>query len=486
MCQSSTLFIFKRLAPFDLVNLLRPCKRCAHLGACTARIAVDLHHNMPTGQHLITTIKREVPMQCHPRFGLLYGSGLFLLLFVGLSTTHAATRHLHAGDSLLAAISSAAPGDTLLLGPGRYTSSPTDGIDTLCGNCLDHKTRVTFSTGFRIDEPLHLIGTDCDSTILVTRAGYGVFFDNAGQGSMANLTVTGGVRDEDGAATDAGVVARGTELTLHHCAITSNDDRADSLVIGIAGIVGREGAELSVENCLIRGNSWDGIALYRGARALIRDNTIAEGRGVGIGITWDAVAEVYRNDVSGYWKGIGSFGTSRVVLRDNVVHDVLGWGIIATASSNLDCVNNVIARAGNCGFAVWSEESRGRFINNVVLAPGWRKEWVCPRVGVWQNGPDVQFEAHHNVIWDPEEEPWRKSVWREGNEEPENTALAADTTLSGRFVVMNPRFVNALENDYQPAPDSPLIDAGSPDESDVDGTRSNIGLSADALRRIKK
>ena len=31
------------------------------------------------------------------------------------------------------------------------------------------------------------------------------------------------------------------------------------------GIAGREGADIHVERCVIRRNSWDGIALYRGA-----------------------------------------------------------------------------------------------------------------------------------------------------------------------------------------------------------------------------
>jgi nitrous oxidase accessory protein NosD len=74
--------------------------------------------------------------------------------------------------------------------------------------------------------------------------------------------------------------------------------------------MGREGALLHIHHNVIRHNSWDGIALYRGASALIHDNHISYGRGAGIGVTWSAQALIYRNVVEHYWKGIGAFGTS--------------------------------------------------------------------------------------------------------------------------------------------------------------------------------
>ena len=88
-----------------------------------------------------------------------------------------------------------------------------------------------------------------------------------------------------------------------------------SVVVGIGGVFGREGAELFILNNEIVDNGWDGIALYRGATAVIADNIIKKGRGAGIGITWDATALVFRNRISEYWKGIGTFGESRACLR---------------------------------------------------------------------------------------------------------------------------------------------------------------------------
>ena len=107
----------------------------------------------------------------------------------------------------------------------------------------------------------------------------------------------------------------------------------------------------TISECNIIGNTWDGVALYRGAIATVSDCHIKDGRGVGIGVTWDASCNAFRNEVTGYWKGIGSFGTSNVTARNNLVHRNLGWGIIATGESNMEATNNVVYHNGNCGIA---------------------------------------------------------------------------------------------------------------------------------------
>ena len=58
----------------------------------------------------------------------------------------------------------------------------------------------------------------------------------------------------------------------------------------------------------------------------------------------------------------------------------------------------MIVRNGNCGFAVWSEEARGIAVNNMIADNGWRREWVCPRVGVWHNGRQQDFPVIFNNL----------------------------------------------------------------------------------------
>lgn len=355
---------------------------------------------------------------------------------------------------------SAADGDTIFIAPGTYEATPAPYIEELCGNCEEHKTRVEASRGFLIkDKALTIIGSGKDSTILVTKAGYGVLFENSRGSMITRLTITSGKRDLDGMATDAGIVAKFSTVTVTDVRIADNTDRPEEVVVGIGGVFGRENSELFIIGNEIINNGWDGIALYRGATAYIADNVIDKGRGAGIGITWDAVATVYRNRISGYWKGIGTFGNSRAVVCNNAVFENLGWGIIATGTSYMEASNNVIARNGNCGFAVWSDEAHGRAVNNIVVENGWRKEWVCPCVGVWMNGDTLTFPIMFNDVW--------------GNVEGQYRDMS---DLTGRYgnVSVDPEFSGPT--DFRLPESSPLIESGDTLLTDPDGTRSDIGL----------
>jgi hypothetical protein len=351
-------------------------------------------------------------------------------------------------------------GDTILIAPGTYEATAASYIEDLCGNCEEHKTRVEASRGFLIkDKALTIIGSGKDSTILVTNAGYGVLFENSRGSMITRLTITGGKRDLDGMATDAGIVAKYSTVTVTDVRIADNTDRPEEVVVGVGGVFGRENSELFIIGNEIMNNGWDGVALYRGATAYIADNIIDKGRGAGIGITWDAVATVYRNRISGYWKGIGTFGNSRAVVRNNAVFENLGWGMIATGTSYMEASNNVIARNGNCGFAVWSDEDHGRAVNNIIVENGWRKEWVCPCVGVWMYGDTLNFTIEFNNVW--------------GNVEGQYRDMS---DLTGRYsnISIDPQFFGPT--DFRIPENSPLIDRGDTLLSDPDGTRSDIGL----------
>lgn len=391
-----------------------------------------------------------------PTFGA-FGQIVFVdsqHIALGSGPRHNSTRELQL------AFDSASDGDTIFIRAGTYEATPAPYIEELCGNCEEHKTQVQASRGFLIrDKALTIIGSGKDSTILVTNAGYGVLFENSRGSLITRLTITGGKRDLDGMATDAGIVAKYSTVTVKDVRIADNTDRPEEVVVGIGGVFGRENSELFIVGNEIINNGWDGVALYRGATAYIADNVINKGRGAGIGITWDAVATVYRNRISGYWKGIGTFGNSRAVVRNNAVFENLGWGIIATGTSYMEASNNVIARNGNCGFAVWSDEAHGRAVNNMIVENGWRKEWVCPCVGVWMNGDSLKFPIMFNDVW--------------GNIDGQYRDMS---DLTGRYgnVSIDPQFLGPT--DFRLPKDSPLIDSGDSLLTDPDGTPSDIGL----------
>jgi poly-gamma-glutamate capsule biosynthesis protein CapA/YwtB (metallophosphatase superfamily) len=373
---------------------------------------------------------------------------------IGTGTSHDPFRDLQT------AIEHATEWDRILVLPGTYEAHPDSYPEELCGNCEQHKTHVEATRGFLIiNKAIEIAGSGVDSTILVTKAGYGVLFENSRGSIISNLTITGGVRDPDGMATDAGVVAKYSTVTVRNCKIADNTHQLEDVVVGIGGVFGRENSELFILNNLIQNNGWDGVALYRGANAYIADNYICEGRGAGIGITWDATATIYRNRISGYWKGIGTFGDSRAVVRNNAVYDNLGWGIVATGNSFMEASNNVITRNGNCGFAPWSETARGTFVNNVVTENGWREEWVCPCVGMWMNGNPENFVISHNIVWGNQEGDYRDMddlTGRNGN-------ISADPMFRGKI-------------DFHLLLGSPAIDSGDSVFTDPDGELSDMGM----------
>jgi hypothetical protein len=375
------------------------------------------------------------------------------------------------GSNLQSVIDFAVTGDTIVLAANKtFEAKPIAFTDPLCGNCQDPKLSARASYGFIIkDKALTIIGQDRQTSKLVTLAGYGVYVENSDGSILKNLTITGGKRDADGNATDAGVVVRNSKLRIESVDIRDNTNRIDSVVVGIGGVHSREGAEVVIADCNIINNTWDGVALYRGAIVTVTDCVIKDGRGAGIGVTWDGTCVAYRNDVSGFWKGIGSFGTSTVIARNNLVHDNLGWGIIATGASTMEASNNVVYHNGNCGIAPWSTEARGRFINNIIAENGWRDQWVCPCVGVWNYGDWAKWRFNNNIVWH--------------NKAGEYQDIWDQTGMNGNLNV-DPKFV--ADGSFRLSSDSPGLHAGDSTVYNIDGSVSHVGLWGGPQARRQK
>jgi hypothetical protein len=385
---------------------------------------------------------------------------LALLAAAGQTPTSATTWRLSSADNLQQAVDRAAHGDTLLLAAGDYIARPQEMIESLCGNCPDPRTEVTTTTGFVLrGKGLVMIGHNSGATRLLTRAGYGVYLEDSNGTHLLRLTITDGRRDPDGNATNAAIVARHSRVLIEDCDITGNTHRIDTVVVGIGGVFGREGADITLHNCRIVDNGWDGIALYRGASAIVTDCLIRDGRGAGIGATWDATCVAYRNEITGYWKGIGAFGTSWVIARNNLVHDNLGWGMIATGQSYMDMANNVVYRNGNCGIAPWSTEAFGRIVNNIVVRNGWRDQWVCPCVGIWNYGDWAKWTFTNNLVWDNTAGDY-EAIW-------DHTGLRGNVSIDPLF---------AGENDVRLAAESPARHAGDSAIYNPDGSISHLGI----------
>jgi cyclophilin family peptidyl-prolyl cis-trans isomerase len=311
------------------------------------------------------------------------------------------------------------------LAPGRYVLAPTAYTDPACGNCQDATEQVPTTVGLRVSGTrISITGAAADSVVIHTGAGYGVLFDGCDDCVLRDVTVTGGERSADGRATDAAVVVRESTVTLDACVLRDNiGDSAtvSGVVVGIAGIAIREAAHVTVSNCRILRNSWDGIAMYRGARAHIADNVVdgidkaagarvGGGRGVGIGLTWDAEAVVERNLVRRYWKGIGAFVEANADIRENVVEDILTWGIAlwgpdgSQPSARIE--RNIVYRTGACGVMIERPaggRSPGTLVDNLVLRTGGndvydRGEPYCWQRPIARHGVPAEFVERNNLL----------------------------------------------------------------------------------------
>jgi hypothetical protein len=316
---------------------------------------------------------------------------------------------------------------TLDIGPGHYVLEPSAYTDPSCGNCEDPAESVPATLGVRISgSGLVLRGAHRDSVIIETRAGYGLLFEDCEHCVLSGVTITGGIRDDDGRATSAGIVVRRSSLVIEDCHIRDNVGDSATVartVVGIAGIAGREGADIEVRNCALTRNSWDGIALYRGARARISDNVIdgvdrasgariGGGRGVGIGMTWDAQATVERNLVTRYWKGIGAFVHADADIRENIVEDILTWGIAlwgpADATPGARIERNVVYRTGACGVYIARPPgggAPGTLLDNVIVRTGLDERYdggtpYCWQRPVARHDVPADFIERGTLLWD--------------------------------------------------------------------------------------
>ncbi|HXG01427.1 MAG TPA: right-handed parallel beta-helix repeat-containing protein, partial [Bacteroidota bacterium] len=164
------------------------------------------------------------------------------------------------------------------LSAGEYHLTPQLIIDSSCGNCENPQTPVQATAGLHLrGNSIRLIGPPDRSAVIVTHAGYGLFFERCNNGLVESLTITGGERDTNGNATDAAIVVKNSRVVIRNNLITDNIGdslRVRKTIVGIMGICGRENSRLIISGNRIIRNSWDGIALYRQAEAIIEDNVV--------------------------------------------------------------------------------------------------------------------------------------------------------------------------------------------------------------------
>jgi len=368
------------------------------------------------------------------------------------------------------------------LAPGEYRFGASPGVDSTCGNCEDPDQHIPMTFGLLVSGAgVWISGTDPEATIIHTGAGYGVYFKDCEDCGLERVTVTGGERDTAQAATDAAVVIKNASVTMRDCVIRDNIGDAQLVydnIVGVMGVCVREDGSARVERCEIIRNSWDGIALYRDARAVIEHCLIdgvdgagrdaGGGRGVGIGVTWNGRARIERNLIRHYWKGVGIFVDAHVEMRVNFIENMRAWGIAVWSAGKgrpqAIIEENLVYDCGACGISVTREAplesgEDGRLARNYVVHTGQNPKYdddddYCYQCALALHDVPEGFEIHDNTFHDNRrvsEETFSKDAtrewfWRERRwyvRKYRNTPLGVDgrhSFWSGSFLQRYTRF----------------------------------------------
>ncbi len=311
--------------------------------------------------------------------------------------------------------------------PGIYDLIPTEFIDNTCGNCENPDTSIAASYGLHLQgKNMKIFGADSGEVSIHTNAGYGIYFENCLDCAIEGITVTGGKRDTSGLATDAAIVVKNSTVSVSNNRLANNKGQQEIVrknIVGIMGIAGREGSVITVTNNKIIGNSWDGIALYHNAKAIIENNLIdgvdkatgdkvGGGRGVAIGVTWNAEAEIRNNLIKRYWKGIGVFVDAKAKLEYNIIEDIVTWGIALWDADKGKPVGkisgNIIYNTGACGASITVQSvdvEYGWFKDNIIVQTAQNPKYDSPDYYCYQcalalHAVPENFEIEKNIFYD--------------------------------------------------------------------------------------
>jgi len=356
-----------------------------------------------------------------------YIPSLFLFVFLISCAAKQTTYIISDSEQLEELFSKPQENVWVILEPGDYHLTPEYFIDTTCGNCQDPNEAVPATKGITISgKNISIIGPDDRSAIIHTHAGYGIYIKDLENGVLENLTITGTIRDTAQMATNAAIVVSNSDVVIRNNTI--RDNIGDSLLIskhisGVMGICGREHSHITINGNDILRNSWDGIALYRDAHAEITGNRIdgidkstgrvpEGGRGVAIGVTWNASAEIKYNYIARYWKGIGIFVDADCEVENNIIEDMVTWGIAFWDAGKGDprayIINNVICDVGACGISITKsneETESGNMVGNIIVKSGQNERYDSPDYYCYQTSMAMHevpqnFEIKDNLFYD--------------------------------------------------------------------------------------
>jgi len=295
-------------------------------------------------------------------------------------------------------IDDAEDGATVTIPEGTFTIEATVLSAVPCLNCEDDKPLTTTRGLLVSGKAVHLIGRGADRTRLRITASYGLVFLDSRGSSVQGLSITGIERDPDPEVTSAAILAFRSDLAVTGVRLHDLTNQVAGVTNGVSGIVGGLNSHLYLAANRIERTGWDGITLFKGTFGEILGNEVFGGRGVAIGVTRGASANVVGNVVAGFWKGLATFDGSNTRIFNNIVHDMIGWGI-AVRDSRAEVRNNLVVHAGVCGVITYADTVIGLHDNMIVDTGFNPSDQYCERVGLNNYAPLAAEAVRDNLFF---------------------------------------------------------------------------------------
>lgn len=273
-----------------------------------------------------------------------------LALASALATTGAVWRVERDGTgdftTIQPAIAAASPGDTILIGPGRYTefSEFWPGVnpyDTYVGVDKDN---------------LSLIGRDRERTVIGPHVRN--FYMAGPKGIATHRDVTRlAISNLTLVNTYDGVWSTRADLKMWDC---TTDSCGNGVSSGSYGF-------LDVRNCLFKHSRYGGVATYRATICATIEDCEFEGGSInndGVTFVYTQNAKVQRCTFRGGWVGVDAEGGARCEVIDCRFEDVLRVGISVVSGAQATLTGNVV-RGGYTCLGVNAPFSRATGTRNV-------------------------------------------------------------------------------------------------------------------------
>lgn len=220
--------------------------------------------------------------------------------------------------TIAAAVAAAAPGDRILVRPGRYLESLV------------------------VDKPLEIIGDGPLADIELRSRDANALVFKANIGRIANLTVR-----QVGGGNWYGVDITQGRLQLDGCDVSSQS---------LACVAIRSGADPRLRGNCIHGGRETGVYVYDDGLGTLEDNEVTDNAGIGVAIKGGADPTLRRNRIHhNRQSGVVAYDGGRGTLEDNDIAENALSGVAIRTAANPTLRHNQIHDNVQCGVFVYND-----------------------------------------------------------------------------------------------------------------------------------